>query len=126
MTSGPPVDAKTLHCRKGQSCDVKVFVKCILLFCTASVDHVRVVVEKGHNGAVIRWELQDPHYKFAVNGIEFVTPPLPPDGEFHNCRKVGPADTRFQCIDRNTTSGEWKYNVNVIGVRTLDPWVMNE
>ena len=125
MVKPPPIDAQTLRCRTGQSCDIKVYVRCFLFWCEASVDQKLVVIEKGQKDVVIRWELQDPHYKFAANGIEFVTPPLPPPNEF-KCRILGPGDQRFQCVDAHDTSGIWKYNVNVIGVRTLDPWAANE
>ena len=121
----PPIDARTLRCGTGQPCVIKVNVSCFLLVCKASVDQPIVVISRESGNVPIRWELQNPNYKFAANGIEFVDA-----GDEFKCGALGPGDQRFQCVDKNSRRATtFKYIVNLVGsppVPPLDPWVANE
>lgn len=115
-------DEKTLRC-SGPNCDVQVAVSCSLgMFCIASVDSTTVQVTRG-NSPKITWQLISPGYTFPSNGIVIAN-----GGAEFNCR-VEANGRRFACENRHTTTGKYKYTVNLTGsppVPPLDPWIDNQ
>ena len=115
-------DGKSLRCA-GPNCNVQVAVSCSLgLFCKASVDSETVEVSRG-NSPNITWQLISAGYTFPSNGIVFA------DGAGQFECHVEANGRRFNCKDRNTQPGKFKYTVNVSGspsVPPLDPWIFND
>src|SRR6266404_3458605 len=107
-------DGKTLRCT-GQNCDVQVAVSCSLsVVCTVSVDNDTVEVSRG-NSPNITWQMMNPGYTFASNGIVIAN-----GGAEFDCH-VEANGRRFTCHDKNTRSGKYKYTVNVSGSPAVPP-----
>ena len=115
-------DERTLRCT-GPNCDVQVAVSCSLgFFCVASVDSTTVLVTRG-NSPKITWQMVSPGYTFPSNGIVIAN-----GGAEFDCRLEADG-RRFACNNRHTTSGKYKYTVNITGspaVPPLDPWIDNQ
>ena len=138
---------KQINCKGSNRCAVSVWVEACptptLNQCLA-VDKNFTVVLAGAKPDMI-WELTDD--RAAVNptpkifefhptkGIEIVDP-VPPPGEFANCRAEA-SGRRFVCKNNQTnSSGDpvvYKYKVNVVNksdsgyptINPLDPWIIN-
>jgi len=140
---------KQINCKGSNRCAVSVWVEpCptpTLNKCLA-VDKNFTVVLAGVKPDM-EWELTDEkapvnptpkHFEFdPAKGIEIVDP-VPPPGEFENCRTQA-SGRRFVCKNNHTnkdTNGDpvvYKYKVNVINTSAsgfptivpLDPWIIN-
>lgn len=97
---------------------------------TVTVDGEYIVVDqepivvRGQN-VTIGWRIATPGYEFPPDGVVFQEP----RGQFINC---APKGNLFQCLDRNTVKGRFKYTIKVRPTGTartpypLDPTVMND
>lgn len=73
-------------------------------------------VDEGKRGNTITWDIVDPRYEFAQNGIVF------PENSGFTCGAEN--KQKFSC--KNTSApGVYKYTINVAGFDPVDPWVVN-
>jgi hypothetical protein len=115
----PPGTPRTFDCTG--DCRVKVTVTCqFVMLCHASVDFDEVRA-RGQN---VFWEIDDASNSNFVfdpdTGIEFKTA----EGRQNfRCQRLANGRS-FKC-DNGNAPGKFEYGVKVIGVRRLDPWVVN-
>lgn len=82
------------------------------------------IIVRGRNVTII-WEIATPGYEFPSDGIVFHTG----RDQFINC---APKGRIFQCLDRYTERGRFKYTIQVRPTgkerapEPLDPTVMND
>lgn len=95
-----------------------------LSHCTTVIDDV-VLIHKGKKPTVW-WKIADSTYKFATdsNGKNIGIVVSNGGDEFKDCEKVN--DQTYSCKSHHNNFGVFKYAVNVSGLDSLDPWVVNE
>jgi hypothetical protein len=98
-------DSPSNPCKKSK-CDVDV----VVVSCTdIRADPPKIYIE-ARNKAKIHWYLKTPGYTFAAKGIEWKD--AKGHGEFETPE---PGATEFRWKDKNTTPGEYDYNIHLIG-----------
>lgn len=86
------------------------------------------IIVHGESAVTITWEINATGYQFPDNGIEFAGGGK---DQFVKCIPIKDRQ-RFQCTDRNTVSGPFKYTIRVVRTGAsgllveLDPTVMND
>lgn len=88
------------------------------------IDQEPIIVRGGKEVAIV-WQIATKGYEFPDDGIVFK------EGkeQFVSCAAKGQV---FQCLDRNTERGRFKYTIRVVrrgtkeGPEPLDPWVVND
>lgn len=91
-----------------------------------SIDQNRIRFRKAEGAVVIVWRFSKEtpaSVRFLANGIEFKN-----GAEQFDCSLIAQGRA-FQCLNKNTQLGEFKYDINVIDGSTpirLDPLVTND
>jgi hypothetical protein len=104
---------------KGGDCDITIMFACASNVCEPYADPEVVVVDTGKK---IKFTIDNStSYLFnPTDGIKF-------DSNYFSCSPQG-AQKKYDCdvtIPNGTPLGFYKYSIHVVGLTTVDPWVVN-